>query len=725
MAASLTCWLREFRFEFKMGFRLDVFTFPPVLAFLGSLALAGLALYQNRKPIHLLFALWNILVAAWCAVSFFLYTAFSADQAAARTLYLRDIFLFIHPVFYQFVSEFLRERSKSSRRFLYVIYGFSVLFVICNHLPGHFVVDMRKDFWGFTPVAAPMAKIYALVFQVTVWSAIYKLFQAQKKASGMLRNQCRFLLWASIMMFGGAVSNFMVVLGVAVYPFGNVFTILSSLLVAYAVISIGFLEFRMLVGQSFAYGALACTVTGIYWAVEHLLKRILFEDKSSPDYLVQMAAVPLTLAAAVKMRHLVKPLLHMVPVWRRYNTSQMIQDFQENVLTHVDLSALSRSVVMHLEQVFDAQEVALFLREEGVGDYVFSASTQASVWPNFSPEDGIVGLLRQRWKPVLREQWLWQHLQGDALGTVPRLLLAQIQSSSWAVLLPLMFRQELVGIIALKEKKNEDMYHAEDVRQFNALSGLVAMALSNALALKRLTVQQKKLDQHRQSVLMGTLATEMAHELAKPLTHIINEGVRLEKYPLRTHMDSVARIEKEARRASLIMNSFAELSSRRSLVSEAVDLSDLMDNVLHSLGISEDPAYHVIKRYQALPLVNVHPVQMEQILNNVLQNAIQAMPDGGTLTLTLCSMADKCGFRIEIVDTGKGIPSDVLPHVFDPFVTTKTAHGGRGVGLTIVRAMVERHGGTICLESPVTKGQGTKVVLDMPWSPKENTAIEN
>ncbi len=104
------------------------------------------------------------------------------------------------------------------------------------------------------------------------------------------------------------------------------------------------------------------------------------------------------------------------------------------------------------------------------------------------------------------------------------------------------------------------------------------------------------------------------------------------------------------------------------------------------------------------------PVQLELALLNLITNGIDAMASGGTLTVRLERVNDR--LRLELEDTGSGIPPELLAHIFDPRVTTK-AHGkGSGLGLSIARQVVASHGGTIRVES--RPGKGAVFTIDLP-----------
>jgi two-component system NtrC family sensor kinase len=107
--------------------------------------------------------------------------------------------------------------------------------------------------------------------------------------------------------------------------------------------------------------------------------------------------------------------------------------------------------------------------------------------------------------------------------------------------------------------------------------------------------------------------------------------------------------------------------------------------------------------------------QLELALLNLVTNALDAMPDGGRLSVHVAPTPN--GVRLEIRDTGSGIPPELLSKIFDPWVTTKPPGLGAGLGLSITRDVIERLGGTISAAS--TPGEGATFVVELPGAPAE------
>jgi signal transduction histidine kinase len=125
-----------------------------------------------------------------------------------------------------------------------------------------------------------------------------------------------------------------------------------------------------------------------------------------------------------------------------------------------------------------------------------------------------------------------------------------------------------------------------------------------------------------------------------------------------------------------------------------------------------------------LPFVACDPAQMEQVFIALIMNAVDAMPDGGTLWLEdqLARTDDKTEIEVRVRDDGTGIAPDVLPHIFEPFMTTKEHGRGTGLGLAIARGIMERHNGRIEVETEF--GRGTTFILTLPSQVPDAALVE-
>jgi signal transduction histidine kinase len=141
----------------------------------------------------------------------------------------------------------------------------------------------------------------------------------------------------------------------------------------------------------------------------------------------------------------------------------------------------------------------------------------------------------------------------------------------------------------------------------------------------------------------------------------------------------------------------------------STDIHEVIDNALGVVTLFPTSRVNVVRHFQTgLPRAMVDGQQLGQVLSNLFINAVQAMPEGGTLTVATSS--DPQGIQVSVRDSGTGIPKSKLNRIFDPFYTTKTR--GTGLGLPICRRVVEAHHGTITVSS--RQGQGSEFIVQLP-----------
>src|SRR5262249_55265621 len=173
-------------------------------------------------------------------------------------------------------------------------------------------------------------------------------------------------------------------------------------------------------------------------------------------------------------------------------------------------------------------------------------------------------------------------------------------------------------------------------------------------------------------------------------------------------------IEGEIGRLERLLTEFLELARPRGIRHEPVDVAQLVNGVLEFQAEALN-SHHVELVAEIAPgcIADGDPEKLRQVVINLLVNALDAMPEEGTLSVKVSSSRSSSGspsIAIEIGDTGPGIDPSILPEIFDPFFTTKEA--GTGLGLSIVRKIVDQHGGRIDFDS--RPGRGTRVRVDLP-----------
>ncbi|MFQ5718301.1 MAG: ATP-binding protein [Acidobacteriota bacterium] len=233
--------------------------------------------------------------------------------------------------------------------------------------------------------------------------------------------------------------------------------------------------------------------------------------------------------------------------------------------------------------------------------------------------------------------------------------------------------------------------------------------LTDQLRLEQQLVQSERLAS------VGLLASGVAHEVNTPLTGISSYAQMMLDdggVPHRVR-DVLERIRKQSWRASHIVNSLLNLARAGGADEEVVDLNEVVEETLALFGPQLKGRQVDLRFAAAAPkaaLLRGQKGRLQQVVLNLLMNARDAMPGGGTIRASARSVDGEV--VLEVTDTGEGIPAEILGRIYDPFFTTKGPGKGTGLGLSITHGIVRDHGGAIHVHS--TPGEGTRFAVHFP-----------
>jgi len=251
--------------------------------------------------------------------------------------------------------------------------------------------------------------------------------------------------------------------------------------------------------------------------------------------------------------------------------------------------------------------------------------------------------------------------------------------------------------------------------------GIFTQTLINSRkkALEEKEEAQKRLIQTERLAALGSVAAGVAHEVKNPLA-IMLQGVEYLKSALKNDvrlLDVTQRIEKSVLRADNIIKGLLSYSRQVSLKMEEMDILPLIDETLSFVEYQIQLKHISVKKQYAenLPKIIMDSNQIKQVFTNLFMNALEAMEEEGILGVRVDAKKDEKEekkVKIVVSDTGKGIPEEVIRKIFDPFFTTKDNERNTGLGLSITKGIIDKHHGTIEIESE--PGRGTRIIIELP-----------
>ena len=215
---------------------------------------------------------------------------------------------------------------------------------------------------------------------------------------------------------------------------------------------------------------------------------------------------------------------------------------------------------------------------------------------------------------------------------------------------------------------------------------------------------------------LGQLAGGVAHELRNPLGAISNTIYLLNmtlKEPGSDVKEALAILKNEVETSERIINSLLNLARPGSPIQRKVNLNDVVQQTLSGFTVPGNIKIDC-QLDNTLPVILVDPDQLEQVIDNLVRNAFQAMPEGGQLVIKTSKVSgnapEPVGAAVSFTDTGIGISQEKSEKIFEPLFTTKAK--GIGLGLALSKMLVEANGGTIGVESE--EGQGSTFIVRLP-----------
>jgi signal transduction histidine kinase len=276
------------------------------------------------------------------------------------------------------------------------------------------------------------------------------------------------------------------------------------------------------------------------------------------------------------------------------------------------------------------------------------------------------------------------------------------------------------GDISLRAPlKEHDETYSLAVSFNTMLDNLQQMQRSLKESLELLREKQAQLVESEKRASLGFLVAGVAHELNNPLNNIsltaetIDEDLdRLSREELREYIKDIL---KQSERAHSIVDNLLDFArARRPTTMERLDIvrvvKDSLNLVANQLRVNNIKVVHDLP--ERAYYVEGNRSKLEQILISLITNAVQAMKDSGTLTITVIPDAENKNIFVKVKDTGQGISEKDIKNIFEPFFTTKPPGEGTGLGLSITRTLVAEHGGEIDVESKI--GSGTTFIIKLP-----------
>ena len=420
---------------------------------------------------------------------------------------------------------------------------------------------------------------------------------------------------------------------------------------------------------------------------------------------------------------------------RRVKELSILYSIGKSVTALLDLEKVLNRIVEAAVYITGAEEGSLLLVDKETGElYMRAARGIGDKYARgfrLKVEDSLAGQVVKTGEPILASTEDDETLKVKTDYLVKSLLNV-----------PLKKGDEVIGVLSVDNRVSNKPFTENDVYLLSALADYAFIAIENARLyeeVKRFSEEleqlveertrelretQQQLIQSEKLASIGQLAAGVAHEINNPIGIMLGFAqVLAKKIPPDDPMAKPLKaIEREGLRCKRIVQNLLDFARRSQPSLRPVNVNDILEAscalIEHQVTLQN---VELIKGYDPnLPLVMADDNQLQQVFMNMILNAYQAMPNGGTLRITTRSV----GQEVQIIfsDTGVGIPPENLNRIFDPFFTTKEVGRGTGLGLSVSYGIIQQHGGSIEVESQV--GVGTTFIVKLPIRQPEDVKQE-
>lgn len=683
-----------------------------LLNFSAALVLALTAFVTARRHFgSLSFGAFAIAVGVWSG-AYSLWRLADSPQTAlllCRLLIFGAIFIPITLLHFALVLT-----GRRSRRLRVAGYGVALLLSGVNLTPA--LVESVGPAGGleYWPSAGPLFVVFLLYFfGITVWSLV--LLLSTKAGLGTTRGNRRTVAFILAIGFIGGSTNFPLWYGIPIPPVGNglVFVYLGVLGFAVTKYRLPHLQKDLL--KSAAFLGIS-TVVGVMFVLANVVVDILTGTAATTNELTSRfffgtLVTAVALWAVPLMVELCERFLEQSLLRERYRLQRELKGLLRRIGGETEEATIFRNAAQRLADIFRARDVAIYFRGEFEPALRLRAGLPGLSCPiELSDDQALIRGITTQPGSITSGQLVMETSTSASSKS------QALRDLGFELAVPMIAEGRLSGLLLL----NRPPATRDDSDAVLSMVEAISVQLALTVTARRL---ERRANQSDKLIALGTLAAGLAHELRNPLTSITTFASLVESGADPMSDPRFLKIVlRDSHRISSIVENVSVFATNADQSMAPLELERVLTSTLE-IARTESVGTNVQTRLQCgvdRP-VRGNFGQLQQVFINLVQNAMQAigsrMGEIEIVAEPIVLANGHPGARVVVRDTGPGVAPEVLPRIFEPFVTTKatgerSGKRGLGLGLAIVKRIIEAHRGDIRVES--TPGKGTSFFVYLP-----------
>lgn len=715
-----------------MQFYLFHYALSLLLTSILTLILGSFVYLKNRKArVNRIFFFFSLSIVIW---SFFqVKMSFAATGSMALFFSRVEHFgvIIIPALFLRFVY-ILLELDALKRRWLLISDTFCLAFL--TTLPFKiFIPQVETKLYNikYTNNPGPVYHLFVVYFSIVVIAGLCALFKTYYNSSGAKRNQMKYLSWAALLGFVGGGTNYLYIYDVAISPlnpFASYGVPIYALVTTYAIVKHRLMDITVILKRTVIYGIIYGLSIGVF------LSLVLFFGQWFIYGSIDKRILGVSMFALLLITVMVRPLDNLLTritdkyfFKRKYEYQKTLKAASRGMTRIKSLPKLLDLTVRMIVNSVRVTHATIFLLDKEKAIFVAVASRGKSKVPKGfirnNANSPLVSWLIKKKEPLVYDEIVSQLKRELNLSPTLKINLEKIakemRNLNASVCIPSFIENKMIGFLMLGEKLSGDMYTQEDLDVFLTLTNQAALAIENAQSYEDLKDTRDQLLQSERLATIGKFANEVAHEIKNPLQAIRTFVEYLpKKYQDKDFREQFSQVVgTEIERIDACVKQLVGFSKPKALEFAPVEINQLLDMSLLLLENDFKKKDILVRKNYLKKDIKflADRNQLKQVFLNLFLNTLDAMSNSKSNQLTIETRLNDQQLIIKIADTGCGIETKDLPHIFEPFFSTKESSAG--LGLTIVKSIVENHRGRICVESKPEKG--TTFTISFPYLNKK------
>lgn len=678
----------------------------PVQSFVSGVAvlLVGIYVFINnaRSKINIIFFLFCLSAFVWLFSFSMMYSNQSINKALIWARY-GDVGILCLPIFsYYFVLVLLHKDNGFYLKLLQIMLILSTPILYLTQTE-YFFTGIQSYSWGHYPLAGPLYALsimFYFLYVLSIYLLYYSLISKSEQYDTRKINQIKYVLIAFVGGCTGFV-DFLPKYHVPIYPWGHISSLIFIFIIAYTILKHRLMDVVVVIRKGLLYSFIAGLLTALYLSLVFIFGNYLGGRKSAASIFFTIISIIIFSLIFQPLRDKVQEIIDKLFFRGKYDYQKTLKELSLTARSIAGIDELSDKVLSSIADIIKIDKASIYVLDKRSNKYSLRRAIGDS--PVELSSEIFTGLSNNK-EPIMFDN------------------ISRTFDPKYAIVFPFISKDKLVGVMCLGDKLSGEVYSDDDIDLLATLCNQMGVSIENAMLYEDALESQKQLYQADKLATVGALAAGLAHEIKNPIAAIKGFSQVLDKAMKEKDAEAIKDfkevVPRQLDRINEIVERLLKLSKPPKPEMGKVNLNVIVDEVVKLIEKQAiKQKVEIKKELGDIPEVIGDAGQLSQAMLNLLLNAVQSMPEGGTVWVK--SHRTKDSVTVEIKDSGQGIPRSFVTRIFDPFYTTKA--GGSGLGLAVTRKIVIDHHGSIKVESE--EGHGATFTIELPFIVENGQSI--